>query len=189
VDADVSIGDLIRTAERDDPAAAGAQFGALYDELHAIAERQLRRGGPELTLARALRESGQLAEAEPLFRQALEGFEPDNADTRVLRLSAQTGLGRTLTGRGRAAEALPLLEEGVRDSRTHMGAEHWRTADAELALGECLLALRRYAPAEAPLRHAAAVLNGERRKQPIPAREADAMVQRLYRAWGKRAAS
>jgi RNA polymerase sigma factor (TIGR02999 family) len=50
VDADVSIGDLIRTAERGDPAAAGALFGALYDELHAIAERQLRRGGPDLTL-------------------------------------------------------------------------------------------------------------------------------------------
>ena len=50
MDADVSIGDLIRTAERGDPAAAGALFGALYDELHSIAERQLRRGGPELTL-------------------------------------------------------------------------------------------------------------------------------------------
>ena len=50
MDADVSIGDLIRTAERGDPAAAGALFGALYSELHAIAERQLRRGGPELTL-------------------------------------------------------------------------------------------------------------------------------------------
>ena len=48
--ADVSIGDLIRTAERGDPAAAGALFAALYGELHAIAERQLRRGGPELTL-------------------------------------------------------------------------------------------------------------------------------------------
>ena len=136
-------------------------------------------------LARALRESGRLAEAEPLFRQALERFERDNADTRVLRLSAQTGVGRTLTGRGRAAEALPLLEEAVGDSRTHMGAEHWRTADAELALGECLLALRRYARAEAPLRHAAAVLAVERQKQPIPAREADAMLRRLYRAWGK----
>ena len=50
VDADVSIGDLIRTAQSGDPAAAGALFAALYDELHAIAERQLRRGGPELTL-------------------------------------------------------------------------------------------------------------------------------------------
>jgi tetratricopeptide (TPR) repeat protein len=140
-------------------------------------------------LAKALRESGRLAEAELLFRDAFEHFESDNADTRVLRLTAQTGLGRTLTGRGRASEALPLLEEAVRDSRTHLGVEHWRTADAELALGECLVALRRYASAEAPLKHAAAVFSLERRKQPIAAREADAMVGRLYRAWGKRVRS
>ena len=50
MDADVSIGDLIRTADTGDPRAAAALFGALYGELHAIAERQLRRGGPELTL-------------------------------------------------------------------------------------------------------------------------------------------
>jgi RNA polymerase sigma factor (TIGR02999 family) len=44
------IGELIRTAEGGDPAAASALFAALYQELHAIAERQLRRGGAELTL-------------------------------------------------------------------------------------------------------------------------------------------
>ena len=50
MDAEASIGDLIRMAEQGDPAAAGALFAALYGELHAIAERQLRRGGAELTL-------------------------------------------------------------------------------------------------------------------------------------------
>ena len=48
--ADVSIGELIRTAEAGDPAAASALFAALYQELHVIAERQLRRGGSEITL-------------------------------------------------------------------------------------------------------------------------------------------
>ena len=48
--ADVSIGDLIRTADAGDPAAPATLFAALYGELHAIAERQLRRGGSELTL-------------------------------------------------------------------------------------------------------------------------------------------
>jgi RNA polymerase sigma factor (TIGR02999 family) len=50
VDADPSIGELIRTAQSGDPAAAATLFAALYDELHRIAERQLRRGGSELTL-------------------------------------------------------------------------------------------------------------------------------------------
>ncbi|HUR93383.1 MAG TPA: serine/threonine-protein kinase [Gemmatimonadales bacterium] len=136
-------------------------------------------------LARALRESGKLEEAEALFRQTFDRFERDNADTRVLRLSAQVGLGRTLTGRGRARDALPLLEEAVADSRKHYGVEHWRTADTELALGECLLAQRLYARAEAPLRHAVAVLGIERRKQPIPAREGETLLRRLYREWGK----
>jgi RNA polymerase sigma factor (TIGR02999 family) len=44
------LGELIRTAEAGDPDAADALFAALYRELHAIAERELRRGGRELTL-------------------------------------------------------------------------------------------------------------------------------------------
>jgi RNA polymerase sigma factor (TIGR02999 family) len=47
---DAPIGQLIRTAEAGDDHAASTLFGALYRELHAIAERQLRQGGPELTL-------------------------------------------------------------------------------------------------------------------------------------------
>jgi RNA polymerase sigma factor (TIGR02999 family) len=45
-----SLGALIRTADAGDHDAAGALFAALYQELRAIAERQLRRGGPDLTL-------------------------------------------------------------------------------------------------------------------------------------------
>ena len=48
--ADASIGELIRTAAAGDSAAASTLFAALYQELHAIAERQLRHGGDELTL-------------------------------------------------------------------------------------------------------------------------------------------
>lgn len=47
---DVAIGDLIRTAETGDGAAASELFPVLYRELHAVAERQLHRGGGQLTL-------------------------------------------------------------------------------------------------------------------------------------------
>ena len=50
MDADVSIGALVRTADGGDAGAAAALFSALYAELHGIAERQLRRGGADLTL-------------------------------------------------------------------------------------------------------------------------------------------
>jgi RNA polymerase sigma factor (TIGR02999 family) len=44
------IGQLIRTADGGDGAAATQLFSALYRELHAIAERELHRGGSGLTL-------------------------------------------------------------------------------------------------------------------------------------------
>jgi RNA polymerase sigma factor (TIGR02999 family) len=44
------IGQLIRHVEAGDGAAAGELFTTLYRELHAIAERQLHRGGSELSL-------------------------------------------------------------------------------------------------------------------------------------------
>lgn len=45
-----SIGQLIRTAEASGVDASDALFSALYRELHGIAERELHRGGTELTL-------------------------------------------------------------------------------------------------------------------------------------------
>jgi RNA polymerase sigma factor (TIGR02999 family) len=47
---DALIGQLIRTADAGDGEAADQLFVALYRELHGIAERQLHRGGGELTL-------------------------------------------------------------------------------------------------------------------------------------------
>jgi RNA polymerase sigma factor (TIGR02999 family) len=47
---DQPIGELIRAAEAGDAAKTGELFAALYRELHAIAERELRRGGRDLTL-------------------------------------------------------------------------------------------------------------------------------------------
>ena len=47
---DSSIGALIRTAETGDDDAAGELFATLYRELHELAERQVRRSGPGLTL-------------------------------------------------------------------------------------------------------------------------------------------
>jgi RNA polymerase sigma factor (TIGR02999 family) len=44
------IGELIRTAQAGDPEAADSLFAALYRELHGLAERELRRGGRDLTL-------------------------------------------------------------------------------------------------------------------------------------------
>ena len=42
--------DLLRRAQGNDPAARDELFALLYDELHRLAERHLRRGGGGLTL-------------------------------------------------------------------------------------------------------------------------------------------
>jgi RNA polymerase sigma factor (TIGR02999 family) len=47
---DAPIGELIRTAGAGDASASDALFTTLYRELHGIAERELRRGGTDLTL-------------------------------------------------------------------------------------------------------------------------------------------
>ena len=47
---DAPIGELIRTAGAGDASASDALFTALYRELHGIAERELHRGGTDLTL-------------------------------------------------------------------------------------------------------------------------------------------
>ena len=47
---DAPIGDLIRSADTGDAGAARTLFDSLYRELHGIAERELHRGGRELTL-------------------------------------------------------------------------------------------------------------------------------------------
>ncbi len=48
---DPAIGSLIRTADAGDGEAAHQLFALLYDELHRLADRQLRRSSRELTLS------------------------------------------------------------------------------------------------------------------------------------------
>lgn len=44
------VGSLVQGADSGDPESARALFAMLYRDLHAIAERELRRGGGDLTL-------------------------------------------------------------------------------------------------------------------------------------------
>src|SRR5215213_9804557 len=92
----------------------------------------------EVQLGRALRETGHLAEAEQLFRDALAKLDPKNEDAQLIVIPAQATL----------------------------GPDHWRTAETELGLGECLMVLHQYARADTLLRSAQATLAKQRRQQP-----------------------
>ena len=122
-----------------------------------------------------LRESGNVAEAEQLYR-ATEG-RIDTVKQRLPYINIQIGVGRILTGRGETAKARVLLEHAVAMTRQRFGDEHWRTAEAKLALGECLAASGQAASADSLLRGSYAVLQKER-GQPLLAREARLAIER-----------
>lgn len=133
-------------------------------------------------LARALDDVGQEGEAETLLRDVLSKFDTTNADQRLGIIPARVGLGRVFNKTHRAKEAVPLLHSTVAMSREQVGADHWRTGEAELVLAESFLVLGEADSAEAPLRDGRAVLMKARTAHPTLAAEADAANERLTRA-------
>ncbi len=130
-------------------------------------------------LARALDDVGQEGEAETLLRDVLSKFDTTNADQRLGVIPARVGLGRVLNKTHRATEAVPLLRSTVAMCRAQVGADHWRTGEAEIVLAESFLSLGEADSAEASLRAGRPVLVKARTAHPTLAAEADAENERL----------
>jgi serine/threonine-protein kinase len=125
----------------------------------------------KVNLGRALREGGHHREAAALFREALTQLPADNPDTDPFSVSAAIGLGRSLVKLGSTDEALPLLKSAVEASTRKFGADNYRTAEAHLGVAECLRAMGRGPEARPSLLAAAAIVEPQRRKQPVLAAE------------------
>lgn len=119
-----------------------------------------------VNLGRALADGGHFAESEELLRGALAKLDTNNADEQPLIIPARVGLGRVLLATNRARDALPVIKSVVSMSLARLGAEHWRTGEAQLVLAECHLAMGDAADAEEPLRKASAVLPNLRKSHP-----------------------
>jgi serine/threonine protein kinase/tetratricopeptide (TPR) repeat protein len=132
-----------------------------------------------VNLGRALSEAGRNTEAEPFLREALAKLDTNNADERLAVVPGRIGLGRVLLGTHRAAEALPVMRSAAAMSSERQGADHWRTGESELVLGECFLALGQADSAEAHVRDGRNVLMKYRTSHPLLAQEADAASARL----------
>jgi serine/threonine-protein kinase len=117
-------------------------------------------------LAEDLLFQGDSASAVPLLRQALAIRRLKyNAGNPVI-ISACVRLGEALTSNGAPAEAEPLLREALQAARTApFPPLAWQIAEAENALGQCLLRLNRSAEAESLIRNSQAAL----REHPRPA--------------------
>jgi RNA polymerase sigma factor (TIGR02999 family) len=122
---DPPIGELIRTAQAGDGAAGDELFAALYRELHAVAERQLRRGGAELTLG-----TTTLLHEAYLNISAREGVRfADRAHFLAYAARAMRGLMIDYARRRRAKK---------RGGEFHITSGGGEPADGELAAAEPL---------------------------------------------------
>lgn len=97
------------------------------------------------------------AEAEPLFRRALEGYRKVQGPNGNVTLDLTLDLANPLDESGRSPEAEPLFRAGLEAARKRFGADDPRTAGIMAARGLCLVRQGRWAEAEAILRPCLAI--------------------------------
>merc|ERR1712032_1038993 len=81
---------------------------------------------------------GRVTEAEPLLRQAMEGYNsllgPDDKDT----IDAIGHLAYCLAAQGRVIDAEELFAQAAESCRRSLGPEHPETKRAEAAVAACV---------------------------------------------------
>ena len=142
-----------------------------------------------LDLANLLDQTGRGAEAEPLFRAALEPvrkrFGAD--DPRTAGIMAPLGL--SLIQQGKWAEAEPVLRECLA-IREKIQPDEWTTFNTRSLLGGSLLGQKKYAEAEPLIVSGYEGMKAREAKIPPPGKprftDAAERVVKLYEAWGKK---
>lgn len=138
------IGELIRAADAGDPVKVGELFAALYRELHAIAERELRRGGRDLTLGTttllhetyltlAARESVQFPDEGRFLAYACRVMRGLMIDYVRRRRAIKRGGEFHFTGIPEAAVDLPEAPASVPLERLSEALDELEKVDARLA--------------------------------------------------------
>jgi serine/threonine-protein kinase len=102
----------------------------------ASAATSAERAKPVNNLASAYEDMGDYAAAIPLFRESLAIRKSALAADDPMVLRAEYNLARALTRNGELAEAKPMLESVLAESRKRYGEANAATAKAELWLGE-----------------------------------------------------
>ena len=126
-----------------------------------------------MNLGRALEEGRHYAEAETLLSGMLARMDTNNADAQQQIISGRVGMGRVLLATHRAREAVPTMEGAVAMNLKRLGPKHWRTAEAQVVLAECLMALGEYGKAALPLKEGSEVLEKNSKSHPGLVREAE----------------
>jgi tetratricopeptide (TPR) repeat protein len=104
-------------------------------------------------LAASILKQGRAAEAEALYRQALERRRRVSGEKHPDTLKLMNNLALTLIQQNKDSDALPLCEELYRSAPATQG-DPKLTAQYISAYGQCLVRLKRFTDAEVPLREA-----------------------------------
>jgi eukaryotic-like serine/threonine-protein kinase len=96
-------------------------------------------------------------EAEPLFREALEGYRKIQATEPHLNLDLARDLASLFDRTGRGAEAEPLFREALELARAHYGPDDLHTAGVMATFGSSLIRQGKWDAAEPVLRDCLAI--------------------------------
>ncbi len=107
-----------------------------------------------------LHSQGRLAEAEPYYREALEGRRRVLGDEHPNTLTSISDMGLRLRSQGKLTEAEPYMREALEGQRRVLGDDHPRTLASINSMGFLLQAQGKFTEAEPYIREA---LEGRRR--------------------------
>jgi len=136
-------------------------------------------------LAQALRQAGQLDEAEPIYRRVLALRRETDGKEAPETLKVMSNLGLLLLDRHAPSEALPLFRDALEGFKKVLPPDHWMLGVAMLNLGRCQTALGDFTAAETTLSDSYALLKGslgDTHSRTIQVRSA---MAELYDASGK----
>jgi tetratricopeptide (TPR) repeat protein len=123
----------------------GDQTPTFASSLVELAEDRVFQGDPQ--------------SAVPMLRQALEIRQQKYSAGHPAVISAEVRLGEALMDEGEAVQAEPVLQQALASARTApFPLLPWQMAEAESALGACLVALHRYSEGQILLRDSESVL-------------------------------
>jgi serine/threonine-protein kinase len=105
-------------------------------------------GVTQVNLARVYFLQGNYKMAEPEFRSAIDLLEINSSREEGVVVSAIAGLGLTLTRAGKPKEGEPFVRQALEIRKKVLPAGDLYISLSESALGECLLAQKRYSEAE-----------------------------------------
>src|SRR5262249_5897611 len=133
----------------------------------------------------AYQTAGRPADALPLLREVLDKRRKSGPSQSLAVAETLGVLGGVLTDLDQAAQAEPLLREGLA-LREKLSAKHWHTANTRSLLGGCLAKQQKFADAEPLLLQGYQDLTQAKGTPPEPLRQALERLVQLYTAWDQK---